>query len=133
MRKLYCIALMLVSLPAWSQTSEKSYFAKEQITEAYFQSLDLEVFTGKTGTVFLQQLPDGALSKELLTEGVKNGYAGMLRISYPDGLMVYLYVQAFRYANPNGISRRKKLRRFEKETVATIRIHNGLACINGCD
>ncbi len=57
----------------------------------------------------------------------------MLRISYLYGLMVDIYVTAFEYTNPNGISRRKKFKAFEKETIAAKRIHNRLACIKGCD
>ena len=133
MRKLSFIALWLLYVPAFSQTSEKSYFAKEQKAEAYFSALDLDSFIGKKAEVFLHQLPEGVLSKELLTDAGKKGYAGMLRFNYPDGLMVDLYVEDFLFANPYGISRRKNLRQFEKETLAAIRIHNGLACINGCD
>ncbi|MBD0351340.1 MAG: hypothetical protein M3342_19850 [Bacteroidota bacterium] len=132
MRKLSFIALMLLSVPTIAQLDTVHFFRNENESVSYFGSLGIKSFIDKPVKSFLQVLPPGVYEREIL-DSDKDAYAGMLRISYPYGLMVDLYITAFEYTNPNGISRRKKFKAIEKETVAAIRIHNGLACIKGCD
>ncbi len=54
MRKLLIIVLLFLFFPAFSQTSENSYFAKEQKTEAYLSALNLDSFlSNNTSVVFM--------------------------------------------------------------------------------
>jgi hypothetical protein len=131
MRILMTLVLAFSSLVLCAQKDKKLYTRIDTVWH-HFEELDLSPFTDTAASYFLQQQDAPYTFKQILPPG-KPGYAGMLRMIYPEGVYVDIYVRRYLYTNPNGFNQRKNIARFGREKVAAIRVHNELACLNGCD
>jgi hypothetical protein len=131
MRLLLIILLPLFSLSLYAQKDKELYTRIDTVWN-HFTELNLESYIDAPAEKFLKDQDAPYVFKQLLPSD-KPMYTGMLRLIYPEGVYADLYVYRYRYTNPNGFNQRKNIARFGRETVAAIRIHNTLACLNGCD
>jgi hypothetical protein len=131
MRILLTILIAFSSLVLCAQKDKKLYTRIDSVWH-HFEELDLEPYIDTAAGVFLQR-EDAPYTLKQLLPPEKPGYVGMMRLIYPEGLYVDLYVRRYRYTNPNGFNQRKNIARFGREQVVAIRVHNDLACLNGCD
>lgn len=131
MRILLTIVLLISFSNLYAQKDKNLYTRIDSVWH-HFEELELESYIDTAAGYFLQKEDAPFVFKQLLPPE-KPGYVGMLRMIYPEGVYVDIYVRRYRYTNPNGFSQRKNIARFGREQVAAIRIHNDLACINGCD
>lgn len=131
MHILLTIAFALFSLVACAQKGKKLYTRIDTVWH-HFEELDLAPYMDTAASYFLQQQDAPYTYKQILPPE-KPGYVGMLRMVYPEGVYVDIYVRRYRYTNPNGFNEQKNIDRFGREKVAAIRVHNELACLNGCD
>lgn len=131
MRILLTIALALSSLTLLAQ-KDKTLHTRIDSVWHHFEELELDPYIDTAASYFLQQEDAPYTFKQILPPE-RPGYVGMLRLVYPEGVYVDLYVRRYQYTNPNGFNQRKNLVRFGREKIAAIRVHNDLACINGCD
>ena len=129
-----CLAFILffgLSLSLHAQSKKELYTHIDTVWH-HFEELKLERYIDSTARIFLQEQDQRFVFKQLLPSD-RPSYTGMLRMIYPEGVFVDLYVRNYRYTNPNGLNQQKNITRFARETVAAIRVHNQLACLNGCD
>lgn len=131
MRILLTIVLALSSITLLAQKDKKLYTRIDSVWH-HFEELELDPYIDTAASYFLQQHDAPYTFKQILPPE-RAGYVGMLRLIYPEGVYVDLYVRRYQYTNPNGFNQRKNLVRFGREKIAAIRVHNDLACINGCD
>jgi hypothetical protein len=131
MRYFVLIVLTFLSLSLRAQ-SNKDLYTRIDTVWHHFEELKLESYIDSSASRFLQQQDRPFVFKQLLPSD-RPSYVGMLRMIYPEGVFVDLYVRTFEFTNPNGINQRKNINRFGRETIAAIRVHNQLACLNGCD
>jgi hypothetical protein len=129
-----CLAFILffgLSLPLHAQSKKELYTHIDTVWH-HFEELKLERYIDSTARIFLQEQDQRFVFKQLLPSD-RPAYIGMLRMVYPEGVFVDLYVRNYRFTNPNGLNQQKNIARFARETVVAIRVHNQLACLNGCD
>lgn len=131
MRSLLTIALLISFTSLYAQKDKELYTRIDSVWH-HFEELELEPYIDTVASYFLRN-EDGPFVFKQLLPAEKPGYVGMLRMIYPEGVYVDIYVRRYDYTNPNGFNQRKNIARFGRENVAAIRIHNDLACINGCD
>lgn len=131
MRSLSFILLIGLSLSLHAQDKKELYTHIDTVWH-HFEELELDRYIDSTARVFLREQDKPFVFKQLLPSD-RPSYIGMMRMIYPEGVFVDLYVRRFQYSNPNGINQQKNIARFSRETVAAIRVHNQLACLNGCD
>lgn len=133
MRILLIIILSLSFFILHAQLEKKSrLYTRIDSVWYHFEELDLDPYIDEPAAKFFKEQDAPFVFKQLLPPE-QAGYVGMLRLIYPEGVYVDMYVQRFEHVNPNGLSDRRKVDRFSRETVSAIRIHNELACLNGCD
>ena len=132
MRSLFVIILLLCGSMFVKAQGKKDLYTRIDTVLNRFENLELEQYIDSSASRFLTEHDHAFVFKQILPSNQAN-YAGMLRMIYPEGILIDLYVRSFEYANPNGINQRKNIRRFGRETIAAIRVHNDLACLNGCD
>lgn len=125
------IVLAFSSLALLAQKDKRLYTRIDSVWH-HFEELELAPYIDTAASYFLQQQDAPYTFKEILPPE-RAGYVGMLRLIYPEGVYVDLYVRRYLHTNPNGFNQRKNLARFGREKIAAIRVHNDLACINGCD
>ncbi|MCW3075052.1 MAG: hypothetical protein JWP69_2121 [Flaviaesturariibacter sp.] len=121
--------MFLVISTAYGQGNVTSN--KEEELIEYFADLDLESFEGKTAESFLRSLKP-AYKKFSMAPSRNHLYRGVLVFTYDYGIEVEIYLDEFRFANPNGICRKRNRGLAGKEIISTIQVHNGIACIQGC-
>lgn len=131
MRYFVLILLTFLSLSLRAQ-SNKGLYTRIDTVWHHFEELKLEEYIDSSASRFLQKEDRPFVFKQLLPSD-RPSYVGMLRMIYPEGVFVDLYVRTYEFTNPNGINQRKNINRFGRETIAAIRVHNQLACLNGCD
>ena len=131
MRCLLFILCSVLTLGLSAQGKKQLYTHIDTVWN-HFEELELERYIDSTARIFLQEQDQPFVFKQLLPSD-RPSYIGMLRMIYPEGVFVDLYVRHYRYTNPNGLNQQKNIARFARETVSAIRVHNQLACLNGCD
>lgn len=131
MRSLFFILFTCLSLCLQAQGKKELYTHIDTVWY-HFEELKLERYIDSTARVFLKEQDQPFVFKQLLPSD-RPSYIGMLRMIYPEGVYVDLYVRNYRFTNPNGLNQQKNIARFARETVVAIRVHNQLACLNGCD
>lgn len=131
MRSLFFILFTCLSLCLQAQDKKELYTHIDTVWY-HFEELKLERYIDSTARVFLKEQDQPFVFKQLLPSD-RPSYIGMLRMIYPEGVYVDLYVRNYRFTNPNGLNQQKNIARFARETVVAIRVHNQLACLNGCD
>lgn len=131
MRILLTIVLVFSSLTLLAQKDKRLYTRIDSVWY-HFEELELDLYIDTAASYFLQR-EDAPYTFKQILPAERPGYVGMMRLIYPEGVFVDLYVRRFVFTNPNGFNQRKNMARFGREKIAAIRIHNDLACINGCD
>ena len=131
MRILLTIVMAFSSLVLCAQKCKQLYTRIDTVWH-HFEELELDPYIDTTASYFLGQQDAPYTYKQILPPE-KPGYVGMMRLIYPEGVYVDIYVRRYHYTNPNGFNQQKNIARFGREKVAAIRVHNELACLNGCD
>lgn len=128
---LILFSLASLALHAQGEKKDKLYTRIDSVWY-HFEKLDLDPYIDAPARQFLKEQDAPFIFKQILPSD-RPAYTGMLRLIYPEGVYVDLYVRRYQYTNPNGFLERKNIARFGRENVAAIRVHNDLACLNGCD
>jgi hypothetical protein len=129
MRFCFGIIFFLLTSFAFDQKVENSGDSLIKL----LNSMNLEDFSKKMVSQFISKLPSNYKVEMDVSKSFEYPYMAIL--SFPDKpyVEIRLYFQDLSFTNPNGISRKKKMRCLMREIVRQIEIYDEFQCVNGCD
>jgi hypothetical protein len=99
-------------------------------------NMNLDYYHGKPVDTLLAHLPVGIIDMKI--RGWHNlRRADVLYVSYPNNVFLAIFVNKFKFMNPNGAGNNPPslnwdLVLFKKEDISYIIAFNGTQCLNGC-
>jgi hypothetical protein len=120
-----------MSLALQAQEDSTVEWNEAKLTK-YFKSLDLKQWEDVSVDSFMRTMIPTFTALEVSSSKTLE-HKGVVILHYSAEVSVHLYVTEFIYVNPNGMCRKRNLRRLKREKIAAIQVHNELACLEGCN